>query len=141
MDFIAVLRNVSLFALMGRGDLRKLARLCHEHDFADGQLITREGDMDGRLFVVVSGQVRVVKGLGGEHERELAVLGPNSHFGELALVDSFQRTASVQAVGSVKAVSLDQWNFRDSIRKYPSVAVELMQGMARRLRQLEAQLL
>lgn len=141
MDFIAVLRNVSLFTLMGRGDLRKLARLCREHDYADGQIITREGDMDGRLFVVVSGEVRVVKGLGVEHERELARLGPNSHFGELALVDNFQRTASVLAVGPVKAVSLDQWNFRDSIRKYPSVAVELMQSMARRLRQLEEQLL
>ncbi len=139
MEIIEVLKDVSLFSLMSRGDLKKVAKLCNEHAYADGDLITREGELDGRLFVVVSGQVRVVKDLGGPSERQVSTLGPRSYFGELALVDDFHRTASVLAMGPVSAISLDRWNFRESIQKYPSVAIELLQNMARRLRSLEAQ--
>lgn len=139
MDFVELLQRVSLFSLMSRGDLKRLAKLCQEHNFNDGEVITREGDLDGRLFVVAEGRVKVVKDLDGPNAREVAVLGANSHFGELALVDDFRRTASVVAEGPARVVSLDQWNFRDTIKKYPSVAVELMQSLARRLRNVEAQ--
>jgi CRP/FNR family transcriptional regulator, cyclic AMP receptor protein len=139
MDFVAQLKDISLFAMMDHGDLKKIAKHCHEHSFADGELITREGDHDGRLFVMVSGQARVVKDLGGPHERQVSVMGPRSYFGERALIDDFRRTASVLADGPVVAVSLDaEWNFREYIKKYPNLAIELLQNLARRLRTSEA---
>jgi CRP-like cAMP-binding protein len=138
MDFVSQLKDISLFAMMDTGDLKKIAKLCQEHSFADGEVITREGDHDGRLFVLVSGQVRVVKDLGGCHERQVSTMGPRSYFGERALIDDFQRTASVLADGPVTAISLDsQWNFREYIKKYPSLAMELLQNLARRLRSSE----
>jgi CRP-like cAMP-binding protein len=125
--------------MMDHGDLKKIAKLCHEHSFADGEVITREGDTDGRLFVLVSGQVRIIKDLGGPLERQVATMGPRSYFGERALIDDFRRTASVLAEGPVVAISLDAvWNFREYIKKYPNLAIELLQNLARRLRSSEA---
>lgn len=138
MDLIAELKEISLFAMMDHGDLKKIAKICQAHQFADGEVITREGDHDGRLFVVVSGHVRVFKDLGGPHERQVASMGPRSYFGERALIDDFRRTASVLADGPVTAISLRDWNFRDYIKRYPSLAMELLQNLARRLRDSEA---
>ncbi|MFH1036192.1 MAG: cyclic nucleotide-binding domain-containing protein [Pseudomonadota bacterium] len=139
MDFVAQLKDISLFAMMDHGDLKKIAKHCAEHSFADGEVITREGDHDGRLFVVVSGEVRVIKDLGGLEERQVSSMGPRSYFGERALIDDFRRTASVLADGPVVAISLDsEWNFREYIKKYPSLAIELLQNLARRLRSSEA---
>lgn len=140
MDYAEVLGKVSLFALMKRGDLKKLAKNCSEHEFEVGQIITREGDTDGRLFVIVSGRVEVVKDLDGPGERLAAELGPGKYFGEMALVDDFTRTASIRTLGPVTAISLDQWNFREAIQKYPAIAVEMLQMLARRVRAVEEQL-
>lgn len=139
VDVVEALKNVSLFSLMKKGDLKKIAKNCQVHEYAAGDVITSQGELDGRLFVLITGQVRVVKDLGNEMEREVAKLGHGSYFGEMALVDDFRRTATVLAEEPSVAISLDQWNFRDSIAKYPSVAVEMLQNMARRLRDSEAQ--
>lgn len=138
MDLVSELKEISLFAMMDHGDLKKIAKICQVHQFDAGQVITREGDHDGRLFVVVSGHVRVVKDLGGPQERQVASMGPRSYFGERALIDDFRRTASVLADGDVTAISLRDWNFRDYIKRYPSLAMELLQNLARRLRDSEA---
>jgi len=137
MDMIAELKEISLFAMMDHGDLKKLAKLCQALQFADGQVITREGDHDGRLFAVVSGHVRVIKDLDGPHERQVSSMGPRSYFGERALIDDFRRTASVVADGPVTVLSIRDWNIREYIKRYPSLAMELLQNLARRLRYSE----
>jgi CRP-like cAMP-binding protein len=58
----------------------------------------------------------------------------------MALVGDFVRTASVLAEGDVEVVALGDWDFRGMIGKYPSLAVEMLQTLARRLRDLEDQL-
>ncbi len=140
MDHLESLARVSLFALMKRSDLKRLAKMCRHHRFEKGGLITAEGDRDGRLFVILKGRVEVVKGLGSQNQRTLTTLGPDMYFGEMALVDDFTRTASVVAKEDVEALSLDQWDFREAIKKYPSIAVELLQTLARRIRSLEKEL-
>lgn len=138
MDLVSALKEISLFAMMDSGDLKKIAKHCLVHEYNDGEVITRESDHDGRLFLLVSGQVRVVKDLDGPKQRQVAVMGPRSYFGERAMIDDFRRTASVLADGPVLAISLQDWNFREYIHKYPSLAIELLQNLARRLRESES---
>ena len=84
-----------------------------------------------------SGDVAVIKGLGEPSETCLRQLGPGTYFGEMALIDDYVRTASVVARIDAEVLSLDQWNFRDEIKKYPSVAIELLQTLSRRIRASE----
>ena len=137
MDQAEILSRVALFSLMKRRDLKRIAKLAKRHSYEKGDLIVREGDRDGRLFVIISGRVSIVKDLGGASEKTLRVLRSDNYFGEMALIDDYMRTASVVADDHTEVLSLDQWNIREEIRKYPAIAVELLQTLGRRLRAVE----
>jgi len=137
MDEAEILSRVALFSLMKRRDLKRIAKLAKHHSYEKGDLIVREGARDGRLFIIISGQVSVVKDLGGPSEKTLRVLRSDNYFGEMALVDDYVRTASVVADDHAEVLSLDQWNIREEIRKYPAIAIELLQTLGRRLRAVE----
>jgi len=137
MDDAEILSRVALFSLMKRRDLKRIAKLARHHSYEKGDLIVKEGARDGRLFVIISGEVSVVKDLGGPSEKMLRVLRSDNYFGEMALIDDYVRTASVVANEQTEVLSLDQWNIREEIRKYPSIAIELLQTLGRRLRAAE----
>ncbi len=137
MDNVEILSKISLFSLMKKRDLKRLSKLTQRHHYEKGDVIVREGARDGRLFVIVTGEVAVIKDLGGSSEVFLREMGSGTYFGEMALIDDYVRTASVVARVDTEVISLDQWNFRDEIKKYPSVAIELLQTLSRRIRAIE----
>jgi len=100
-------------------------------------VIIREGERDGRLFIVLSGEVEVLKSLGRKAEKCLRKLGPQCYFGEMALIGDLIRSASVVATKDTKTLCLDQWNLRQEIVKYPSLSIELLQMLIRRILALE----
>ncbi len=140
MNDMEILSKISLFSLMKNRDLRRIAKLAHHHSFKKGELIIREGERDGRLFVIISGKVEIIKGLGSQKEKPLGILRPINYFGEMALLDDYIRTASIVAMKDTEILSLDQWNIREEIRKYPSIAIELLQTLSRRIRAAEEHL-
>ena len=133
-DFLA---KVSLFSLMKKGDLKRIAKLVRHHSFREGDVIIREGDRDRRLFIIVSGEVEVTRNLGTKTEKSVRTLGPPSYFGEMALIDDLVRSASVVAREKTRLLSLDHWNLREEIEKYPAMAMELLQMLSRRIRAIE----
>ena len=137
MDHTEILSKIALFSLMKKRDLKRLSKLAQRHRYEKGDVIVREGARDGRLFIIVSGEVAVIKDLGEPSEVFLRELGSGTYFGEMALIDDYVRTASVVARVDTEVISLDQWNFRDEIKKYPSVAIELLQTLSRRIRAIE----
>lgn len=137
MDDAEMLSRVALFSLMKRRDLKRIAKLATHHSYETGELIVREGARDGRLFVIVSGEVSVIKDFGGTSEKNLRTLQSTHYFGEMALIDDYVRTATVVANRPTEVLSLDQWNIREEIKKYPSIAIELLQTLGRRLRSIE----
>ena len=134
MEFLA---KVSLFSLVSESDLERIAKLASRHRFDTGDIIIREGDPDKRLFVIVSGEVEVIKGLGGKNERHVATLGPLSYFGEMALIDDLVRSASVVGKEETEVLCLHQWNLRREIERSPAIAFELLQMLSRRIRAIE----
>ncbi|MCF8145990.1 MAG: cyclic nucleotide-binding domain-containing protein [Deltaproteobacteria bacterium] len=137
MDDAEILSRVALFSLMKRRDLKRIAKLAKHHSYEKEDVIIREGERDGRLFIIISGEVTVVKDLGGPSEKTLRVLRADNYFGEMALIDDYVRTASVIAQADTEVLSLDQWNIREEIKKYPAIAIELLQTLGRRLRGVE----
>ena len=137
MNEVEVLAKVSLFSGMKASDLERIASLAQSHVFQAGETIIREGDRDGRLFVVVSGEVDVIKGLGKKNESYVRTLGPLSYFGEMALIDDLVRSASVVAKGETGVLILDQWSLHQDIERYPAMAFELMRMLSQRIRAIE----
>lgn len=76
-----------------------------EELYETGQTIIKQGDVGQSLFILRSGQVEVVKEDGGGETR-LAVLGPGSHFGEMAVFSGTRRTATVRALERVRVLEV-----------------------------------
>jgi len=73
--------------------------------FEPGQVIVRQGDVGHSLFILRSGEVEVVKE-GAETETRVCVLGPGSHFGEMAVFGDSRRTATVRALERVRVIEV-----------------------------------
>ncbi len=137
MDRADFLAKVSIFSHIKTRELRRIAKLTEYHLFHKGDVIIREGERDGRLFVIATGEVDIIKNLGSKNERRLRTLGAQSYFGEMALLDDFIRSASVVAKEDTQVLILDQFDLRQEIEKYPIVAIELLQMLSRRIRAIE----
>jgi CRP-like cAMP-binding protein len=137
MEAVDFLSKVSIFSLVKEADLLRIAELTRRRLYQEGEVIIKEGNTDGRLFIIVTGQVEVIKDLGEKNERLLRSLGPQSYFGEMALIDNLVRSASVVAKEETQVLSLEKWNLREEIEKYPVIALELLQMLSRRIRAIE----
>ncbi|MBI4234144.1 MAG: cyclic nucleotide-binding domain-containing protein [Chloroflexi bacterium] len=134
------LRKVPLFAGLESADLQRLAKFLVPRHYEPGDMILREGDQAAGFFVVTSGRVQVVKDLGGKKEQALATLKPGEFFGETALLDGTPRSASVQALEKTECLALTRWDFVSEVKSSPTMAVEIMRVLARRLRETPASL-
>ncbi len=133
-DFLA---TVPLFRELDRVSVRGFAELTREQKFAKGAMIVSEGDPGDALFVVRSGEVKVL--LIGEDGREviLNVLGVGDHFGELSLIDGRPRSAHVVSTQASSLLVLRRADFRRQVEQSPAVAWGLMIELSRRLRQAD----
>ena len=129
--------EVSIFSHLKKKDLKRIAKHSQLRSFRKGEIIVKEGERDGRLFIVVSGAAEVVKGLSSANEWSLRTLGARSYFGEMALIDDLVRTASVVAKEDTQTLVLEQWNLREEIERNPMMAIELLQMMRQRIRAAE----
>jgi CRP-like cAMP-binding protein len=100
-------------------------------------VILMQGDPGDALFVIASGQVKVV--LIGDDGREviLSVLGSGSFFGEMALLDDDPRSAHVVAMEDATLLQLRRDDFRVRLRSSPDVAIALLRELTRRLRRAD----
>jgi len=96
---------------------RDIVRLQMEHSgvvqrlhFEPGQLVIREGDVGTRFYIVLKGQLEVVRKLQGGEER-LTLLKDGDHFGERALLRRTRRAATVRALTAVDLLALERADF------------------------------
>jgi len=101
-------------------------------DFPAGETIFHEGDSGSRMFVVITGTVRLsVMG------RMLEKVGPGGVFGEMALIDASPRSATAVAITECTLVPINADRFTSLIRETPGFALEIMKTMAMRLRSMD----
>ena len=134
---LEVLRNVPLFESLPEAELHTFAGLTRERTYPKGSVILFENDPGDSLFLVASGQVKVV--LIGEDGREviLSVLREGAFFGEMALIDDAPRSAHVIAMEDARLLTLRREDFQARLRNSPDVAIALMRELSRRLRRAD----
>jgi NADH dehydrogenase len=110
----------------------------HEH-FEPGQDVFSEGEIGDRVYILLSGKAEVVRRLSGGQssgqgigERVLARLGPGECFGEMALLDSAPRNASVRCVEAMTVLSIPKREFGLLAANVPGLRASFEQVTARR---------
>jgi CRP-like cAMP-binding protein len=102
--------------------------------YSDGDVIIREGQIGDRMYVVLSGAVRILRSDRGV-ETMLADLSEGEIFGELALFDNRPRSASARAMGDTEVRVITQDDFL-SLECDPVIR-EMLSTLARRMRDLD----
>jgi CRP-like cAMP-binding protein len=131
---VELLQRVPLFAGLDPKELGRLSGSFKERTFSTGETVAAEGEGGAGFFVIESGEA-VVKVHGHERGR----LGPGDYFGDIAMIDQGDRTASIEAESDLKCYGLTFWDFRPLVESDARIAWPLLQAMAKRLRAAEAE--
>ncbi|GAB3453645.1 Crp/Fnr family transcriptional regulator [Streptomonospora sediminis] len=129
-----VLRKAPLFEALDEDGAAALRASVSEVRLGRGQTLFSEGDEGDRLYVILSGKVKLTRAAVDGRENLLSVLGPSEMFGELSLFDPRPRTASAVAVTDAVLAGLGHDDLRPFIAQQPQVSLQLLKALANRLR-------
>lgn len=109
-------------------------------EFARRCTVFVEGEPADRLYIIISGKVKIGQRLPNGREHLLAVMGPPEVFGEFSVFEAGAHDTSATTLTEVCAVSLDRDTLRGWMADRPEVAEQLLRILARRLRRTNAKL-
>lgn len=129
----AALVRASIFQDVGPGAVAAAVTNLQWVSFPQRHNVFREGDAGDRLYVIISGRVKVACE-SRNSDSLIAVLGPSDVFGELALLDPGPRTSTVTTITAVRAATMTRPALLSWIRQEPDAAEQMLRVLARRLR-------
>jgi CRP/FNR family cyclic AMP-dependent transcriptional regulator len=106
--------------------------------YQDGEVIIRQGEVGGDMYVIQSGRVVVLLEKDGK-EVQLAIREEGDFLGEMALFDRDVRSATVRALGPVRVLTVDKKNLLRRIHDDPSLAFRIIEKMSHRIRELDVE--
>ncbi|MBI4197542.1 MAG: cyclic nucleotide-binding domain-containing protein, partial [Chloroflexi bacterium] len=132
-----ILRKVPLFAGLAEADLEHLCRMAEEVRLPAGQVLFPEGSAGDKAYVILEGEVEVVKESSGR-EVLLAVRPPGDVIGEMALLEETPRTATVRARTDALLLALSKEQLDALLATSLSAAQALFHTVLSRWRATEA---
>jgi CRP/FNR family transcriptional regulator, cyclic AMP receptor protein len=129
-----VLAKAGIFQGLKSSASSALTQQLQPVDFPSGHIVFAEGEPGDRLYIVVSGKVKVGRCSPDGGQNLLTIMGPSDMFGELSIFDPGPRTSTATTITDVRAVSMDRDALRAWIADRPEIAGQLLRVLARRLR-------
>ena len=128
-------QHVKAFQGLTPAEVSDLLGSSEKCTYAPGTHIVKEGNVGTHMYIILSGEARVLKA-GRDGEVELAQLAPADSFGEMALVDQSPRTASAGASIDSELLSINRAALLTVIKQQPGFGVMLLRAVASRLRHM-----
>jgi len=135
-----LLGSVELFGEMLEEEIDDLTTLAQIKKLSKDTTIFHAGDPADAVFVVASGRVKVVITSSDGKEFILTVLGAGQVFGEMALLESAPRSASVVTLSAVEVLVISRSDFQRLLDSNPRISQRLMAILSRRLRRANAKM-
>ncbi len=131
------LKSSPLFGSLKPLELKIVDGLMHERRYLPGEIVFDEGEEGQALYLVMSGQVAIVRN-GGDGPQQVALLEPGSFFGDMALIDDTPRNAQARALDACELAVFFRADFlalmeTDAVIGY-KIALALARQLGRRLR-------
>jgi signal transduction histidine kinase len=136
MNDVAVILQQTFPGLEGDG-LEYLETVAHKRFYPSDVMVVREEDAGQSFFIIVEGEVEVTKQIEGQAERILQHHGPGDFFGEMALIETQPRTATVRTVTPTILLELGKTDFDIVLSQQPAIALGVMRTLTHRLRQAD----
>jgi HEAT repeat protein len=135
LERILLLREIPIFADLSPEDLKLVAELAREEWYPQNTVIFHQGDEGNTMFVIVEGRLHVVRSANGV-EQVLAQRGAGDFVGEMAVIESAPRSASLITQSDVRALAIDGEIFKSLLRERPDVSFAVLRSISRRLREV-----
>ena len=120
-----------MFVACTRRELHAVSKLTTQRDVEAGKMLTREGHPGQEFMIVLEGTAVATR-----RGRKVATFGPGDHFGEIALLDPGDRTATVTAQTPMLLAVVSPSEFSQMLDDVPALARKIMRGLARQIRDL-----
>ena len=127
------LARVPFFDGLTRRALSLIAQVTTDETHALGTRIFQFGDPGDKLFIILEGKVRISREVAGMGEEALAVLRAGTHFGEMALIDDFPRSADARAHEPCRLFVIRKEDMEDLLFVDRDLAYDLLRSFVRTL--------
>ena len=124
---VSLLKTIPLFAEVPDEQRRKIAPFAETDEFAEGQVVVKEGGYSNHFFAIEEGTAKVERD--GEH---IADLGPGDVFGEQGLLEKQERVATVTATSRLRVIKIEHWELSRMRKTMPEVVEELQRKVEER---------
>ena len=121
------LKSLPLFESVSNEDLEKISPFVSEVSVSEGKHLVEEGDYAYEFMAIEEGTAEVRRG-----DQVLAELGPGDFFGEMGLIDSERRNATVTAKTPLRLITLDRWDMKRLEKAIPSAAEKIREVVEKR---------
>ena len=125
---VEALRRAPLFEGLSKRELTELARVTDELAVPEGTVLCKEGGPGGEFFVILDGTASVTR-----NGKRLATRTAGEFVGEIALLTTTRRTATVTATSQLRCFVLTGRDFRRVLDENRSVERKVMQALAERV--------
>lgn len=131
-----MIANIPLFSGLNEAELAQVSQHSVTRTYPRNTVIINEGDTAESLYVIVKGKVKVF--LTDDTGKEVVIncQGPGEYFGEVALIDDAQRSASVMTLESSSFSVISKQSFRELLSRNPNIALSLIRDLTQRVRVL-----
>jgi hypothetical protein len=125
------LKSLPIFEGLTTRQLMDLSDLVTEEVHPPKTVVVREGDYDDCLYLIVEGSVEISKGGKG-----LVQMGPRDFFGEIAIFEGVQRSATASTLTKTRLLRLQRLDLLRLMEELPAIAICVCQTLSRRVREL-----
>lgn len=138
MSIVNHIARVPLFEGLPSGQIEDLAMIVTDQVFQKGQPIFSEGEDGNGFFVVISGRVKIFKLSAEGKEQILHFFGPGEPFGEVPVFAGQHFPAHAEAMEETRVFFFPRKSFVDLIKRNPSLALNMLAVLSKRLRRFTA---
>ncbi|HSJ18399.1 MAG TPA: cyclic nucleotide-binding domain-containing protein [Solirubrobacterales bacterium] len=121
------MKSIPLFQDVPDDSLRKVATFAQLESHPEGAAVVKEGAYANDFYAIEDGTAKVER-----NGQQLAELGPGDVFGEQALLEGEQRSASVIATSPLRVIRIAHWELNKMKRDMPQVVDELKEQVQAR---------
>lgn len=130
----SIIARIPLFERMSPEEREELRGMMSQTTLCRGEVLFNEGDSGDRLYILLTGKVKLGHTSVDGRENLLAVLGPGEIVGELTLFDPGPRSATATAVATTELLALEHNQLMGFIDSHPTLAKDMLRALAVRLR-------
>ncbi len=124
------LHNVPIFNDLTKRELREVEKIIHHRSYQAGEVIFNLGDPGLGMYIVINGSVQIVNNQDPENVVVYSELGDGDFFGDLALVDDSDRSASALSSGTTRLIAFFRPDMQDILSRFPAIGNKLLMGLA-----------